>query len=153
MAISVRVVLRSFAGSRYSSSCRNYARRHQSRGSIPKCATYVFGERFDKSDDQILYMVSIEVLTDVWLYNFSIAILGTVRKTVGQVVFQALDAIGECCVFADDRCRVKLEAEEGIIKVLLPSDSSISTLNILRSQAIRETYASWWLIAATHWSA
>ena len=83
-------------------------------------------ERFDKSDDQILYMVSIEVLTDVWLYNFSIAILGTVRKTVGQVVFQALDAIGECCVFADDRCRVKLETKQWVIEVLFPSARAVS---------------------------
>ena len=79
-------------------------------------------ERFDKSDDQILYMVSIEVLTDVRLYNFSIAIFGAVRKTVGQIVFQAFDAIGERCVLADDRCRVELEAEERIIEVLLPPD-------------------------------
>ena len=99
-------------------------------------------ERFDKSDDQILYMVSIEVLTDVWLYNFSIAIFGSVRKTVGQIVFQTFNAIGKCCVLADDRCRVKLEAEEGIIKVFLPPEGSMSTLNILSSQARRETYAS-----------
>lgn len=104
-------------------------------------------ERLDKRDNEILYMMTVEQLADVWLDHSAIAILGAIGKAVGQIVLHTLDAIHEHYVFAHDGRRVELEAKEGIVQVFLPSATIFS---MSRESVKRATYAWWWLIAATH---